>query len=93
MLIGTDYKIESNSLNITLFQRTIIKENLTNQGRTPNPENIGKDRWIPLAYFSNLKAALRFLVKYDIQGMGLENLASVSKRQDELYDLISSLTL
>ena len=93
MLIGTDYKIESDTMNVILYQKVTIKDRTGKKGLQPKKENIGKEYWDVLGYFSTIQAALRFMVKHNIQGAGLDDFAAVSKRQDELFDLIKQLDL
>ena len=76
MLIGDKYKIEASDLNITLFQKT---------------KTVTKETWRPIGYFSDFKHALQFMVKHDIQGMGLDDLAKINKRLDEIHATIKAL--
>lgn len=77
MLVGDKYKVESDSLNVTLYKKESIKK--------------GGIRWRATAYFSNPKNALEHLVNLEVMDTGLKDLKTVVKKQEELYDLINSL--
>jgi len=78
MMIGKDYRIESDNLQVTLFRRGTNKKT-------------GEDTWAVAGYFSDLKQALKFMARYEIKAIGLENLKAVANRQDEIYKLIEGL--
>lgn len=88
MLINDNWKIESDGLNITLFQSHLITGE---KGRKSN--KIGEFRWQPVAYLSDFRDALDSLVKRDIKGTGLIDYKTVVKKIDELYALIKSLNV
>jgi len=77
MLIGDRYKIESDSLNVTLFEKAKSKTSATT--------------WRSIAFFSSIKSALNHLVDLEVMGTGLSDLKSVTKKQDELFNLIKQL--
>ena len=79
MLIGHDYKIESDSLNVTLYQRQTSKKS-------------GKEYWKSIGSFSNPKEALYFLSNLKVKESGMKDLETVVKRQDEIKKMILSLT-
>lgn len=78
MLIGEKYKIESDSLNVTLYK--LVKVKKTN--------NI---RWQPIAYFSSFENALKHLVDLEVMETGLKDFRAVVEKQKELYQLIRGL--
>ncbi len=80
MLIGTNYKVESDPLNVILLRR---------RGKNKN----GTDKWSAEGYFATVKNALTYLVDAEVRGTGLVDLITVTKKQDELYRLIKSLDL
>ena len=84
MLIGEKYKIESDVLNVTLYQKRIMTGE-----RVPSAK--GNVVWQAIAYFSNPKNALESLVNYEIMGTGLEDLKTVCDKTDELYKLIQAI--
>ena len=83
MIIG-NYKIESDSLNVTVSIKRV------NTGRK-NPEQAGTEYYMPVAYFADVKGALKYIVKQEVNATGLADLETVVKKQDELFELITSL--
>ena len=77
MNIGNKYKIDSDALNITLYQKEKTK--------------MGKVRWVIIGYFATLGNTLKFLVDLGVREGHLKDLETVVKKQDELYALINSL--
>jgi len=77
MLIGNRYKIESDSLNVTLYEVAKSKTAVT--------------RWRAIAFFSSFKNALEYLVDLGVMETGLKDLRTVVKKQDELYSLVKQL--
>jgi hypothetical protein len=51
-----DYKVRTDSLQFIVEGRTIIQE-----GRLTKAENVGKERWQPVAYCTKLEDALKFI--------------------------------
>ena len=78
MLIGDKYKIESDSLNVTLYQKGTSKAN-------------GKVYWRPIDYFSCVENALKHLVDLEVAETGLKDFRTVVEKQKELYHLIKGL--
>ena len=72
MLIGDRYKIESDSLNITLYRKGTSKVN-------------GNNYWRPISYFSTVGNALEGLVDLEVAETGLKDLRTVVEKQKELY--------
>ena len=88
MLIGEKYKIESDTLNVTLFEKRFITG--TGRGR-PTTKEVGEMYWNPLAYFSSPHNALQYLVKNEIMGDGMSDFQTVCRKLDELTRLINTL--
>jgi hypothetical protein len=78
MLIGKKYKVESDAMNVILYEKEIAKKD-------------GDIRWRPMAYFSSIKYALRYLVNLELKATGLKDLETVNKKQEEILALINSL--
>lgn len=78
MLVGDKYKVESDSLNITIYKPVKVKKT-------------GDIRWQPIAYFSSLSNALDHLVDLEVAETGLKDFRAVVKKQKELYQLIKGL--
>jgi hypothetical protein len=80
MLIGKKYKVGSDAMNVILYEKEITKKN-------------GDIRWRPMAYFSNIKYALRYLVNLELKTTGLKDLETVNRKQQEILALINNLKL
>lgn len=80
MLIGKDYKIESDNLSVTIYKRMVSKKS-------------GKEYWSPISYFSSIKNALHEFVNMGIRETELSDLKTVVQKQEELYKLIDSLRI
>ena len=91
MLIGENYKIESDEMNATLFKKKLITG--TGRGRHPTKRAVGEEYWTPVAYFSTPKLALEHIVNMEIKGTGMKDLETVVKKIEELHKLISSLRI
>ena len=77
MLIGDKYKVESDSLNVTLFERAQSKSSATT--------------WRSIGFFSGIKSALANLVDREVMATGLKDLKTVVEKQDELFNLVKQL--
>ena len=77
--INRNYRIEADSLNVTLCQREISKNTR------------GEERWRRVAYFSTCESALKALVDMEIRGTGLEDLKQVATKIQELKTTIDNL--
>lgn len=79
MLIGDNYKLESDKLNVILSERKVT--------------NKGKEYWHILGYYYDVKQALYALVVMGVNETGLVELVAINKRIDELYKLINRLDI
>ena len=77
MLIGNKFKVESDAMNVTLFEKAKSKTATTT--------------WRPIAYFSNFQTALNHLVDLEVMETGLKDLKTVVEKQNELYALVKQL--
>ena len=78
MLIGDKYKVESDSLNVTLYKKEISRKT-------------GAVTWRATAFFSTPQNALDALVDLEVMETEMKDFVTVVKKQNELYDLINSL--
>ena len=78
MLIGHSYKIESDEMNVVLFNKKVSKKTDT-------------VKWVVVGYFSSVKNALEFLVDHEINKTGLKDLETVNKKIDELMTMVKGL--
>lgn len=81
MLIGKNYKVESDELNVTLYRRTTIKTG----------KKAGQEHWSPFMYYSTIQNALKGFADMELNKSGLKDLEAVAKKQDEIYRLIEGL--
>lgn len=80
MLVGKDYKIEADSLNVTLLKRGVS-------------EKTQKEYWTSIGYFSRFGNALKSLVDLGVKETELKDFKVVCQKQEELYNLIDSLNI
>ncbi len=78
MTINEKYKIESDEMNVTLYEKYISKEG----------KNEGKPQWKPVSYHGNLEMALKSLVDKEINGTGLKDIETVVAKIQELKSFI-----
>lgn len=80
MKLGDNYKIESDELNITIYEKRFSKKS-------------GEEYWKTIGYFATVKNALKYAVDLEVSKTELKDLQIVVKKQDELYALIKSLNI
>jgi len=78
MLIGKDYKIETDRLNVTLSQKKLNKKT-------------GKEYWQQIRYYSRVGIALKGIADLELADTELKDFKAVCKKQRELYNLIDGL--
>ena len=86
MLIGKSHKIESDNLNVMLYELHPAGVNKKTGKEFP-------DRWEVTGYYSNVKNALHSLVEKEIAGTGFKDFKTVADKVQELHDLIAALNL
>lgn len=79
MLIGKNWKIESNELNITLYERRESKKE-------------GREYWRVHSYYSSVASALKGLVNIDVNHTDLKDLEAVNQKIEELHRLIEKIS-
>lgn len=77
MIIGKDWKIESDPLNITLYRRMVAKKS-------------GKEYWKAEGYYSSVANALKGLVNFEVKETGMKEFREVAKKIDGLYAQIDT---
>jgi hypothetical protein len=85
MLFGKNYKIESDSMNVTILKRMVA------DGKRANTKQAGREYWTPIAYYGNVKKALKGLVDLEVAETNLVDLKTVVAKIDELKELIDHL--
>ena len=84
MLIGKDWKITSDSLNVTLERRKRVK------GKDGEPEH---DRWQVHGYYSTPESALNALVDLMVMESGMTDLKTVIKEINSVKNMINTALL
>lgn len=86
MLIGKDWKIETDPMNVLLFRRMVAdpKCHLTKVA--------GAERWQIFGYFADIKGVLHELVRQGVRDAGLVDLRVLDAKIDNLHQLIESLS-
>jgi len=64
MKIGKNYKVESDSLNVTLYKKKIVKKT-------------GKEYWSAIGFYSSLRNALKGLVDLFVKETELKDFRTV----------------
>ena len=82
MQINEKWKIESDSDNVTLFQRRIIIPK--------DPNKAPRAMW-KASYYGNVQQALKGLVTNELNATGLKSIEAIVKKQDEIFKLIDSI--
>ena len=77
MLLGK-YKLESDELNATLYERHKSKKT-------------GQDYWTPHSYFSSVENALKGLITMKINQSGLRDLKTVQVEIDKLFKMVEKI--
>jgi hypothetical protein len=75
MLIGDNYKIESDETQFTISTNYTPKE---------GSKRAGEVLWKNVAYFKTLPEAIKYIVDREIKGTGLVDLLEVNKKIEEL---------
>ena len=83
MRINDDWQIISEELNVTLQQRKVYEKG----------KNIGQEYWTNVAYCHTPQDALKYMVRREIMGDGMEDLQSICDKLDELYAVIDGLKI
>lgn len=76
MLIGNDYKIESDGVNVTLSKKYIIRDG----------KNAGSERWEGLTYHRTLEQALNECIRREINATYLKDVKDIVKRIKQLEE-------
>lgn len=77
----------------TLYQISIITGEAA-RGKRPNPENIGKTRETPVAYYGNLRQALEGYSRYCVaMSIGTVDCNSILNKLDEINNTIKNLQI
>jgi len=83
MLIGKDWKIESDSLNVVLYRKHMATRKVTGERY--------EDWGDPIGYYSTIKGALHGLVGQGVRDTALTDLKTIESKISELRLLIDAL--
>lgn len=82
MKINEKYSIESDVLNVTVYEHSIIKEE--------ESENFGKEVKKPVGYLTTIDQAFKFLIDREIKGTGMKDFNTIINKITELRSDIES---
>lgn len=88
MIINENWKIESDTNNIILFQARKITG--TGKGR-PTTKKIGEVYWMPVAYVQSFQEAISSLIRREVRSTELKDLETINSKFKELEVLVNSL--
>lgn len=92
MLIGDNWKVEADGLNVILFKKRITVARTTGRGcKLINPDNIGKEFWDKVGFYPDVKTALWGLAKHEVLDSEMADLKLVAAKLDELKAIILKL--
>jgi hypothetical protein len=83
MNLGKNYKLESDTLNVTLLERRVVKRE-TSRSKL----GIGEEYWKPIAYFSSLRNALTYLMDREVCKTGLKDVKEILDKLNEVETVI-----
>ena len=84
------YRIMADPLNIILQEKKVI----TGEGRgRPTQKEKGTEYWNNIAFFSNPKNALDYIIEKEIKESWVDDLKEVVKGMDKLYQAIQGIKL
>lgn len=84
MQLGKDWKIESDSMNIILKRRRVVKKK--------DRKEDSRDPWNVEGYFSNVQNAMKFMADIKLLESEFKDMKAITKKQEEIYKLIQSIT-
>ena len=76
MRINKKYSIESDVLNVTVYEHSIVKEE--------ESENFGKEVKKPVGYLTTIDQAFKFLIDREVKGTGMEDFNTIMNKIAEL---------
>ena len=76
MRINKKYSIESDVLNVTVYEHSIVKEE--------ESENFGKEVKKPVGYLTTIDQAFKFLIDREVKGTGMKELNMIMNKITEL---------
>uniref|UniRef100_A0A6M3JX72 Uncharacterized protein n=3 Tax=viral metagenome TaxID=1070528 RepID=A0A6M3JX72_9ZZZZ len=84
------YRLSADSMNIILQE----KQTITGEGKKkPTIREVGDTYWSNIAFFSNPKNALSYIIEKEIREFWVEDLKEVVKRVDKLEKMVEGILL
>jgi hypothetical protein len=84
------YRLSADSMNIILQE----KQTITGTGKKkPTIRKVGDTYWNNIAFFSNPKNALNYIIEKEIKELWVEDLKEVVKRMDKLEKMVEGIPL
>ena len=75
-MIIDKYAIESDALNVTVYELSIVKDK--------DSKNFGKKARKAIGYFSTIDQAFKFLIDREVKGTGMEDFNTIMNKIAEL---------
>ena len=76
MRINEKYSIESDALNVTIYEYSIVKEK--------DSKNFGKEVKRAVGYLTTIDQAFKFLIDREVKGTGMEDFNTIMNKIEEL---------
>lgn len=76
MRINEKYSIESDVLNVTVYEHSVVKEK--------ESKNFGKEVKRAVGYLTTIDQAFKFLIDREVKGTGMEDFNTIMNKIEEL---------
>ena len=76
MRINEKYSIESDVLNVTVYEHSVVKEK--------ESKNLGKEVKMAVGYLTTIDQAFKFLIDREVKGTGMEDFNTIMNKIAEL---------
>lgn len=76
MRINEKYSIESDVLNVTVYEHSVVKEK--------ESKNFGKEVKRSVGYLTTIDQAFKFLIDREVKGTGMEDFNTIMNKIEEL---------
>ena len=83
------YRITTDPMNIILQE----KKTITGERGRPTTKQVGDEYWNNIAFFSNPKNALKYVIEKEIRESWVDDLKEVVKGMNKLYKAIQDIKL
>lgn len=76
MRVNEKYSIESDVLNVTVYEHSVVKEK--------ESKNFGKEVKRAVGYLTTIDQAFKFLIDREVKGTGMEDFNTIINKIEEL---------